>query len=588
MNPRKKEDFKKIRDAVAESFRKMSDFRENRHALVKLEVGSEYAAGGEAKSVYLNMLSLAKNIYVRQCAVREPTARITSPFRELRPDAAELKLACKEVAIETRFGVTLRRAVDEALHSPLAAVKVGMEYVGDAEKYGEKIPITQPFVKLVSFDDYVRDMSARSAYEPAFEGDRYYLTKEEILNRYPKSEKWVSKLTEADLSMQDNEGQERTEEISHSPVTGGDNWQNKVAVWDIWLAKERLMVTYLATRDEEPLNITELDSPEESPYHCLWFTNVPDNAMPLPPFSVLRNMQELANSLFRRLSAQAKNQKRVAAFADEDSANEFKKAHDLDGIKYDGQEPRNIEVGGVDQRTLALLTQVRDMFSWAAGNLDSLGGLSPMAETARQDEMLMRSASAQIADMQDATAEFARKIFRQLAWYEWTDPARERILEKPIPGTDLVVPVRWSKETREADFLDFNFNINPMSMREDNPALKVQKIQAVISNIFTPLFPFMQQQGLGLDVRRLTGLVADYNNIPELEQIIVSVDPNAAMEGQRPSGNPIPKPAKTERQYTRVNRSAGTRRGSDAALTQLLMGGDVQDAQKAAIGGPNV
>jgi len=584
MNPNNKEDFKSLVNAVRESRRKMQVFREKRKALISLFCGSEYSADAEAKKVYLNLMSMATNIYVRQCAVRAPTARVTSPYMELRPTAKNLSLACLDASQECDFGRTLRRAVTEAIYSPMATVKIGLEHTSTVRgKDGENLDVTEPFIKLVSFDDYVRDMSSRSAYEPAFEGDMYYLDRDLVYERYPKAKEL--NLTADDLGTQGDDGGERAEAISHSPGSGEENWKNRIALQDVWLTKERLLVTYVVSKPDFPLAVVDLDSPEEGPYHSLWFTDVPDNAMPLPPFSLLKNIQELANSLFRRLAAQAQAQKRVVAFADEDSAVNFKKAHDGDGIQWSGQKPESIEVGGIDQVTLAMFIQVKDLFSWASGNLDSLGGLSPMAETAKQDQMLAKSASAQLADMQDATAEFAQKIFRQIAWYEWTDPVRERVLQREVPGTDITIPVEWNAETRQGDFLDFNFSINPQSMREDTPGAKIQKLQGILTQFFGPMQPFMQQQALTVDVRRMTHMLADCSNLPELEQLIISVDPNKILENGGPSGNPTPgtKPANTHRTYERVNRPGATRPGKDIALMQTLLGGNPQPAEAAAI-----
>jgi len=584
INPLDAKEFKALAAAVTESKRKLAPFREKRRDLISLAVGSEYTDDNEVKSVYLNLMNLATNIYVRQCAVRAPTAKITSPYAELRPMAMSLRIACKEVAAEAKLGQTLRRAVTEALFSPKAVVKVGLEHKGTTEYNGEEdVDVTDPYVNMVSFDDYVVDMSARSAYDPAFEGDTYYLTKQEILDRYPKAK--GLDLTADELSINSESGEERAEGISHSQQSGDDNLHNKIIVQDVWLIKERKLVTYLPSKPTKALKVVPYDIGEDGPYHSLWFTDVLDNAMPLPAFSVLKNLQMLANSLFRRLASQAKNKKSVVGFSNEESAKNFSAAKDGSGVFWTGQEPKNIDAGGIDPQNMALLIQVKDMFSWAANNLDSLGGLSAMSETASQDKAIGISANAQLADMQDATALFAEGIFRKLALYEWTNPIRERILQKEIPGSDVTIPVEWTPETRQGDFLLLNFAIVQSSMREDNPGQKVQKLKDTLMNVFTPLQPFMQEQGLTVDVKRFTQLVADYDNIPELEQVIVSMDPNMREELPGPAGNPTPsgKPANTNRTYTRVNKPGATRQGKDAALVQTLMGAGVQDAEGAAM-----
>jgi len=588
MNPRKPEDFKNLVNAVNESRRKMAVFREKRTELLSIFVGSEYSDDAEAKNVYLNLIAQATNVYVRQLAVRAPTANVTTPYKDLRPQAAELELACAQAADEMMLGDLLRKCATEALFSPLACVKMGTEYVGSEDLAGSEIDITQVFASRVSFDDYVRDMSARGADKPYFEGDTYTISKEEFDRRYGAKARDV---TVDDLELQDDEATDRGETLSHEPLTGDDNFDGKVELQDIWLRNERLLVTYIKSRPGRvPLDVVEYDTDEEGPYHCLWFTDVPDNAMPLPPFSLLKNIHELANSLFRRMAYQARNQKRVAGFNSEDSANRFKTAHDGEGIYWDGQKPESIEVGGIDQNTFALFLQVKELFSWSAGNLDALGGLSPQAETATQDKMLAQSASAQLADMQDAMTEFARKLFKQVAWYEWTDPIRERIIERRAPGgVDVSVPIIWSEETRKGDFLDFNFNIVPQSMRDDAPGLKIQKLNQLVSQFIIPMMPMLQSQGVTFDAREFINILADYGNMPELKNIVVSIDPNALMPTDQPAGNsqPFGKPANTTRTYERVNRPGATRGGKEVTLQQLLLGGGAQSSEIDAIGRGN-
>jgi len=599
MNPRNPREFKKLTEAVRESRRKLTPFRERRVELVKLLCGSEYGEDGsaEAQTVYMNMMAQALNIYTRQLAARAPKAKITSPYRELRPMARNLSIACEDVAKETRLGRVLRRAVIESMVAPMAVVKVGLERTGLMEMEGVEggVDVTEPFVSLVSYDDYVRDMSARSAYDPAYEGDTYYKTQNELREMYPDLPEDMfdpgggeSSGETGEVDMQGEEGEDRAESISHDEISGDDNFNGKIAMQDLWLPKERLLVTYFKNKpDKGPLNVIEYDTNERGPYHQLFYTDVPDNAMPLPPFSLLKNMQELASSLFRRLSQQARDQKRVVGFDNEQSANRFKEAYDGDGVWWEGMQPTNLEAGGIDQANLALLLQVRDMFSWSAGNLDSLGGLAPMSDTVGQEELMAQSASAQLADMQDAVAEFARGIFEQIAWYEWTDPVRERVLQKEIDGADITIPVKWTPETRQGNFLDFNFDINPVSMRDDNPAQKVQKIQAALMNVFLPMEPFLAAQGLTVDAKRLSELVADYSNMPELEQIIVPIDPAIAAEGQAgPVGNP--KPAVTTRNYVRHNRPGATRQGKDKAMMQTLLGSKVQGDEMAALARGNI
>ena len=581
-----KKNFKRLREAVKRSYGKMEPFRKKRKELIKEFLGSEYNTSEKGKETYLNLLALAVNIYLRQLAVRAPSAVVTTPFENLRPMAYNLSIACEDAAEECDLGLVLRRAGADALFSPYAMIKIGLEYKGVDEYEGEEVDLTDPFVRNISYDDSVIDMSARSAYSPAFEGNRYYLTVEQFKETYPDVE--IPKEFRDRKGAKEGGSETRSSEISHS-ADGEESLKDVIELWDIWLIQDRQLVTYFCNfekEDQKPVHvIDDFDSMEKGPYRKLFFTGVPDNAMPLVPFGLVKNLHNLANSIFQRLSWQAQNKKSVEVFDNEDSARQFNKATDGEAILSLGAEPAHIETGGIDQPSFQLMLQVRDMFSWASGNIDSLGGLSAMSDTATQDKLLASSASAQIRDMQDAMSDFARSIFEQIAWYEWTDPIRTRIIEKPIPGTTLVIATPWTPETREGDFLDLNFDIIPQSMRDETPAQKLNDMMTILNQIIMPMYPMLQQQGVSIDTQRLISIISDYSNIPELEQVLVSATEQEIAQVQ---GNPNPemtkfKPAETKRTYERVNRPGATRQGNDYAMSQALMGMNVQQSQKDAL-----
>jgi hypothetical protein len=185
--------------------------------------------------------------------------------------------------------------------------------------------------------------------------------------------------------------------------------------------------------------------------------------------------------------------------------------------------------------------------------------------------------------MRGRTTDFSRDIFKALAWYEWTDPARERIVEKPVRGTDVTIRSTWSQETREGDWLDYNFDIDAYSMQEDTPTTKLQKIGAALERYVFPVLPQMQQQGGQLDFQELMALIARLGNVPELNDIVRFGEPIAAQPEQGNS-QPTTMPANTTRTYERVNRSGATRHGKDDTMSRLLMGSKVQPSEGASLG----
>jgi hypothetical protein len=486
-----------------------------------------------------------------------------------------MELAINQVPDEIDLGSTLRRAVMEAMFS-FGVVKTGIYSSGIVilnHDYG------QPFADVVSIDSYVVDMAAKSRNEIEYEGNEYWLPVEEVRAMYDGKADEINPDEHTTIGEQ---GQERAESVSVDP--SASVYTDKVWLRDIYIPRNNRFVTY-GVKSQKVIRIIEWDGPENGPYHLLGFSDVPGNLLPLPPVALWRDLHELGNSLFRKLGRQADAKKTVAAFqgGNDEDIEALKKASDGEGIRYNGQRPESITVGGIDAPTLAFYLQIRDLFSYFGGNLDSLGGLAPVTETVGQDKLISEAASARLENMAETTIGFARGIFNALAWYEWTDPIRQRVIEKPVPGTNIALRRVWSAETREGNFLDYNFDIDVYSMQDDSPSTKLQKIGSALERFVFPVLPSIEQQGGSIDFKKLLGIVGQLANVPELSEIVKFQD----TEEVRPvEGNSQPsmKPAHTTRTYERVNRPGATRHGKDDVMSRLLMGGNVQPSEMATLG----
>jgi hypothetical protein len=207
-----------------------------------------------------------------------------------------------------------------------------------------------------------------------------------------------------------------------------------------------------------------------------------------------------------------------------------------------------------------------------------------MTDTVGQDKLLSEAASSRLKNMGERTVDFTKGIFKSIAWYEWTDPIRRRTIEKPVKGTDVTVRGVWSKETRQGDFLDYNFDIDVFSMQDDSPSTKLQKIGTALERFVFPIMPMLEAQGGRIDLQELVDLIGRLGNVPELSDIVTFQSPEVS--GQQPQGDPRPAamPANTTRTYERVNRPGGSRSGKDTAMMQLLMGGKGSPAAGAMPG----
>lgn len=569
----------KIDSCIEDAKRKLEHVYEEHVDSVDQFVGSHYGEKGTGKTVPTNLIELAVTIYERLLAARTPHCTVSTEYPELKPFAADFEIVLNQLPKEIGLGDTVRRAVKSAMFT-MGVVKIGVAGTDPRPNIGD-----EPFVSLVNIDDYFVDMSARSWDEVQFEGNEYWMDTETIAKVYGVS------LSGDDYSGDSTTGVRQTNAIASSEAR--EPLHERVLLRDVYLVRENEMLTY-AVQSKKIIRRVAWDGPEGTPYVKLWFSDVPGNLMPLPPVAVWKDLHKLANQIYRKLAKQAVSKKSIAGVigGDDEEVGRIKNAVDGSAVRVGGAKIEKIDIGGIDNGNLAFFLQNRDLFSLLAGNLDSLGGLSPQSDTAMQDRLINESASARVKAMADRTIDFCRAIFRRLAWYVWTDPVRERKFRKYASRElNIGVNVQWTPATRDGDFLDYNFDIAVFSMQDDSPATRIMKLTNAFNTFILPLTQTMAQQGAYIDMKALTDYVATNANLPILSEMVKFMDPSMGQAGTpgAPAGSPTPeyvstKAPFTKRVYERVNRPGSmTERGKNAVLSQVLLGGKPQAADMAGL-----
>jgi hypothetical protein len=571
---------KRLQTAVKHSRKKLEAFRKNRVAAIRQYVGSHYGEASTTEKVPVNFIELATNIYTRQLAARAPRVLVTTRFKDLHPHASDLELAVNHLIKESKLAETMKSAVINALFG-MGIVKIGMNVGATAYIEGAAHDVGQPFADSVDFDDWVHDATAKTWDEVAFAGNRFRLPHEYVM----ESDLFENKDELKPTSKFDLPGNsdDKAEDIGKS--RGGsddDEYMDYVELWELWLPKDNLMVTVTADDAAKVLRVVEWEGPENGPFHILGFSDVPNNVCPLPPVATWMDIHDLSNRIFRKLGRQAERQKTilgVRAAASKDGKN-IVEANDGDVVTIDNPDgAREYRFGGVDQVGLGFFMQNKQLFSWMAGNLDSLGGLSAMSETVGQDQLLSQSASKRVADMQDRVLNFAKSISRDMAWYLWTDPLINLPLVKRVEQANIDIPIDFTPEDREGDFLDYNFDIEPYSMQDPSPSSRLQTLSTVFTQYILPFAPTLQQQGIGINFENFLRAVGKYANMPELDGILTFMQPQQGPPqpvGQMPAKSPV-----TTRNYVRTNRGGVTTQGKEQAMISQFMGQNVQPKEQA-------
>ena len=563
-----------------EAHQALGAFRKKRAAMLREYVGYHFGEKGSDDKTPLNLIDLAHSIVVRQLAARTPKTLVSTKNRMLTRPAALLKLALDYICERHSIGEVLRTAAQEAIFSPFGVVKVGCEPADLFELDGESYAQGREFAVNVSFDDLVFDLSAKRWKDCAFVGDRHRVPMADAAARFPEY---------ADDLEADTEDEESDLAADLGPGNAwsrDDSYDEMVSFWDLWLPRVptggqgRGVIVTMTTKGVV-CAVNPWRGPDEGPYHRLVFSDVLDNVCGVPQGSRWIDMHELANVVFNKLGRQAERQKTILGVqsVDADDGERVIDADDGDAIKMNNPAGcKEYAYGGVSQDSLLFLMQLRQTFSYMNGNLDALGGLSAMADTAKQEELITSSANRQIAEMQDRTVAFSGRVIRAIATYLWNDPLVDLPLVRRVGGVEI--PFRFTPEVRQGVIFDYDITINPYSTQHRTPATEMQALMAIVREIIGPLAPLLMQQGMTPNVQEIIRRAAELTDLPNAGELLLYLDPSNIPQEQPPSAGAS---TYSHRIYERVNRPGATRAGQDYAMGQLLAGGRPQGAELAGM-----
>lgn len=541
---------------MASSRDDLQQSRELRRQAVQQYLGAHCFAGAADDRVPVNLIELEVNILTRLLIPERPHVLVTTRRRDLRPTAADFELAVNEMFIEVDFEQVVRRAVAEAWFG-MGIVKHGL--CGEEHELVQtgQLEVQRPFVDLVDLDDWVHDTRAREFGRIAFAGDLVPLDWEYVQDS--KLYKETDGLAPDDQEEIGEKGEEPTRKSTRAETGDSRRLRDTLSCWHIYIPADRVTLVIPQRQSTRIIRRIDYVGPAQGPYEYLLFGEAPGAAMAFPPAASAMDLHELNNSLFRKAWRQADRQKKITLFeaGSEEDAERLRYAED--GSYQQVNDAARIEErtsGGADPQTIGMWLYAMNLHNRMRGNLDALGGLQTQSETARQDIMLKTSAAQRPRDMRARVLAFVRKVAGALAWYEWTEPLRERTLLKRIRGTQVAVPVLWAPETRRGHFIDFNFNICPYSLQSREPTEQFAVLMQFIQQIL-PLLPLAQAQGVSLDVAGLIRLGARYAGLSEIDEVLRVATAQAA------ASEPV-KPDHTVREHVRVNRT-----GTAAGIEQL-------------------
>ena len=174
----------------------------------------------------------------------------------------------------------------------------------------------QPFCKRVSFDDWVHDIYAREYEEADFAGNHYVLTLDQVRNEKSFDKKVRAEVQPMHRTAYNEQGDPKASTTGPGMADMQDaDLYDTVPLWDVWLPREKLVVTITADRGHtvadtsKVLRVVEWEGPETGPFHLLSYYTVPDNVLPVSPASLTFDNAVAFSALFNKVIRQAERQK---------------------------------------------------------------------------------------------------------------------------------------------------------------------------------------------------------------------------------------------------------------------------------------
>ena len=581
----------KLRAVVSQNYRKLQPYRRNTYESVRQYVGKHYSEDGTSDRVPMNYIKLGSQIYGRLLASRMPQITVTTNNQEMKHIAARAQRLGNGMLKEIDLGSKIREWVNAALFG-MGILKVGWEQTNIMDYQTEMgevlpIPVGQTFAENILLEDWVQDLQAKGKpwEHCSFMGHKYRMSLENAKNFPDWNKEAQQSLGELLPSKTNETGDAKIGTISGGEGQTAEKLIKEVELWEIYLPDTNELITFSASNDSsddlahtnEPLAIRKWEGPKDGPmyagpYHFLGFDWPVGQCMPVPPVAHWRDVHELANQILNKNARKAIRQKTIFGFQSGHDEDARRQREAGDGEMVQMNDPNSVKVfdnPGIDQQLMSYAMSLDNIMDKIGGNLSALGGLGPQSETVGQDRMNLGQANSQLEDMKNETFEGVRSVVRSLLYYWWNDPLKD--FEDVIHVSDKIeVPFTIPAEARGEMWHELNFDIRPFSMKYTSPEQRAGFLTELVSN--PVLLQMLQENGRMFDIDQIIKLLSEYNNVPELLDIVKTQDGMPLPVGQGSLGQkPGSKmPPQTTRTYERVSKPGATDRGNQQMLQQMM------------------
>jgi hypothetical protein len=574
-------DWVRLAEAMKRASLSLRRYRMERVAAVRQYVGQHWSDEGTQYPVPVNLLSLYVQIVARQLVSKAPRVMLSTFDRQMKPVVNAMQAWANDEVERMYLANTLQRVVVDGLFN-LGIAKVALATPAESALYGWGLRAGEPFVARVDLDDFVYDVHARDFLEADFIGHRYRVPLDAVKDSKLYDRKATKHLTPTQDDLYNAEGDERINVLGRGTyaANAAEEFLDHVDLWEVYLPRHRLVVTladdHLAGAvATEPLRVQHWLGPKTGPYHPLCYQIVPGNAMPKGPLMDLIDLHHATNDTMRKLMRTVERIKEVGLVegGSMEDAYRINQADDGETVKCDRKFAQAVFSGQAVPVLHAMTTAFKDLFAYAAGNLDMMGGLAPQSKTASQDRMLSASASGGVQDLQERTVEHTTSVLKALCWYWYYHPGKVMTSSHTVPGLPGVGVTRHVTPAmrRQGRFEDLGVKVDPYSMRHQTPESRMQMLSELMQQVLLPMMPLLQQSGITIDLNAWLQKYAAYMDMPDLADVVTIAEPPPA-DSQVQQPEAAAKATNTTRRYVRENRSSETGQAQDQNRITSLLG----------------
>jgi len=524
---------------------------------------------GAPKQVIINKQQDAVRIWLQNMATGSPRLSVDTEFPELRNFAWSFEHANNKHLDECRIGVALAQGTFDSFFAP-GVFKTGLAAGAPevVEEEGNYIDPGMCFTDAIDFDNCVMDMSASNPEKCKLIGDRYLRPRGWVKEQLKKAKR--GEPTGAGISSY-RDLENRGEDMS----SGHDRAQehkvyDSVWVWDWYLPNENVIIQ-IPAGETQPIGMFEWPGPDGGPYDILNLYPFSGSPIGPPPGMSLFELHLFINQTMRKVREQTKNAKDLILIEDgmKKAGEVIQQANDQ-MIAYvpNGsiERMKQMTTGTANPQLNNMLTYTMQVHDTEGGNLSSLGGLGPSAETFRGDKLIHDTASSLIRFLQTRLQNCVSDILKKHAWWVWTEDIRNYGGKAEIPGTGVHVPWDFTAEEREGNYLDYNFTIAPYSMQRRTPDEKAQMVIQLWQGFVMQSAEMLQQDGWMPNAVETARYLCKQWDVP-FDILFKAMDPRAQSQMRNEMVDAPPRMAqKSETVNVRESRPGTTPQGTDNAF----------------------